>query len=393
MEPEDLLGAANDEPEAGAEELRAIVARAQRRRWRVGVGGLTAALLIGGGVGYAVSNHHTSAQSVTTAAASGAKASPSARSAEASGPLISGGQSGSSSSGSVFAPAMFPERLQPLFTRTAGSVDIRGFLLTSTVKMPQGYATPSCEIYGPRFEAEVSTPKMVGTAVSGFASPDPTKALSDVNATILGVAEGDPTLVVTAYAGKGVAEVRETGFTGGATDTMVPVGGWVALAGPTAASQASIASPLKVGTITALNASGQVLYSQTVTAPTPLAGAPLPLSPAVAQVPNGAYAVCRGGTSGTGTGTGTSGTGTGTSGTGTGSSGTGTGTGTSGTGTGTGTLPVPCPPASVPPVAAPGSASGVAGGVSSNVGSSGSSFTCAVHIQPPVSSNSGKAAG
>jgi hypothetical protein len=383
MEPEDLLGAADDEPKAGAEELRAIVARAQRRRWRVGVGGLTAALLIGGGVGYAVSNHHSAGQSVTTAAGSGAKASQTAPSGPVAGPAVAG-EPGSSSSSS--APAMFPERLQPLFTRTAGSVDIRGFLVTSTIKLPQGYATPACAIYGPRFEAEVSTPKMVGTATAGFLSPDPTKALTDVDGTILGVAEGDPTLVVTAYAGKSVAEVRVTGFSGGATDTMVPVSGWVALAGSTTASSTSVASPVKVGMITALNASGQVLSSQTVTVPTSSAGAPIPLPSAGAQAANGATAVCMGGASGTGT-SGTGASGTGTSGTGT------SGTGTSGTGKSTGTPRVICPPASVPPVAVPGAASGAASGVQSNVGSGGSALTCAVPSEPAISSAGNKAAG
>jgi hypothetical protein len=373
MEPEDLLGADDDEPRAGAEELRSIVARAQRRRWRVGVGGLTAALLIGGGVGYAVSNHHSSGQPVSTAASSGSKGNQTAPSAQTPGPAAAAGESGSSASGSASAPALFPERLQPLFTRTAGSVDIRGFLVSSTIKLPQGYAAPACAIYGPRFEAEVSTPKMVGTAVTGFVTPDPTKALSAVNATVLGVPEGDPTLVVTAYAGKGVAEVRVTGFSGSVTDTMAPVSGWVALAGPTAASSASVASPVKAGTLTALNASGQVLASQTVTAPTPFSGAPLPLTPSAvgAQASNGAAAVCMGGGSGTGT----------------------SGTGTSGTGKSTGTLPVPCPPASVPPVATPGAASGAGGGVPSNASSSGSSVTCAVPIEPAVPSAGTKAAG
>jgi hypothetical protein len=384
MEPEDLLGPADDEPTGGAEELRAIVARADRRRWRIGVGGLTAALLIGGGVGYAVSNHHSPGQSVTTAAAAGSKTSQNAPSGRTSAPAAAVRQSGSSSSGAVSSPAMFPERLQPLFTRTTGSVDIRGFVITSTIELPQGYATPSCAVYGPHFEAEVSTPKMVGTAEAGFVTPDPTKPLSDVNATVLGVAEGDPTLVVTAYAGKGVAEVRQTGFTGGASDTMVPVSGWVALAGPTAASSAAVASPVKVGTITALSASGQVLSSQTVTVPTQFAGSPLPLSPAGVQASNGTSAVCMGGASGTGT----SGSGT-------------SGSVSSGTGGSTGTLRVRCPPASAPPVVAPGAASASGGGVASsnsavasgNIGTGGSTITCAIQIEPAISNASSKAAG
>jgi hypothetical protein len=376
MEPEDLLRAGDNEPKAGADELRAIVARAQRRRWRVGVGGLVAALLIGGGAGYALSDHHSPGQSVATSAASGSNAGSSSPSGRAQ-PAVAPGGSGSSSStgsassgGTTSSTALFPERLQPLFTRTAGSVDVRGFLVSSTIRLPQGYAMPSCAISEPRFQAEVSTPKMVGTAVGGYATTDATRALSDVSASIVGVAEGDPTLVVTASAGKGVAQVKVTGFTGGATDSMAPVGGWVALAGPTTSSSSSAASPVKVGTITALSGSGQVLASESVTVPTVFSGGPLPLSSAAGAGPaGGASVVCEGGASGSGSGS-----------------------GTIAPGRSTGTLHVACPPAPVPQPVLPGASTG-SGGAQSNAGSTSASGPCSVRLLPATTPSSSKVAG
>jgi hypothetical protein len=362
MEPEDLLRAGQNEPEAGTDQLRAIVARAQRRRWRVGAAGVAAALLIGGGAGYALSNHHSSVQSVATSAESGSKAGSSSPS-EQSGPDAASGRPGSSSStGAASSAALFPEHLQPLFTRTAGSVEVRGFLVSSTIKLPQGYAMPSCAVTGPRFQAEVSTTKMVGTTVAGYATPDPAQALSDVSASIVGVAEGDPTLVVSANAGTGVAQVRVTGFAGGGTDSMAPVSGWVALAGPTTSSSSSAVSPVKVATITALSGSGQVLASQSVTAPTLFSGGPLPLSSAAgAEAASGAAVVCEGGASGSGPAS---------------------------PGQGTGTFHVTCPPSPVPPTVVPGASTGTGGGVQSSGSSTGSAapasapVVCSVRVEP-----------
>jgi hypothetical protein len=371
MEPEDLLGAEDQEPNAGPNELRAIVARAQRRRWRVGVGGLTAALLIGGGAGYALSNHGSSGQSVATSPASASSGASKTPSEQSSGSGSAAGQSGSASSagegsaaGTGSAAALLPERLQALFTRTAGTVDIRGFLVTSTIQLPQGRAMPSCLMVGPRFQAEVSTPKMVGTVAGGYVSPDSTQALSGVSAGIVGTAEGDPTLVVTAFAGKGVAEVKVSGFSSGGTDSMVPVGGWVALAGPTTSSS-SPASPVKVGTITALSASGTVLASESVTAPIELRGGPLQLSTAAgAEAANGASVVCEGGTPSPGIIV---------------------------PGKSTGTVHVACPPPATP-VTLPGATTGTGGGVQSNAGSTAGA-ACTVRVEPAVGGSTPKAAG
>jgi hypothetical protein len=371
MEPEDLLRPGDDDPKAGADELRSIVARAGRRRWRVAAGGVAAALVIGGGAGYALSNHHSPGQTVATSPASNTKAGSNAQSGLAPTPAT-GGRGASSVSGGV---ALLPERLQPLFTRTAGSVDIRGFLVTSTIKLPQGYTMPSCVAMGPRFQAEVSTPKMVGTAGAGFAAPDAAVPLSAVSTSVLGAAEGDPTLVVMAATGKNVAQVKVTGFTGGVIDSMAPVDGWVALAGPTTAASSSV-TPAKVGTITALSASGQALASQTITSPTVFRGGPEPLSSAAgAQASNGASVVCMGGTSGSGSGTSKS------------------GSGSSGSGTSTGTVPVVCPPVFVSPTVTSGPATSAGGANQSNTGSGSASGPCPVHSPPANGSPGNNAAG
>ncbi len=284
MEPEDLLGLGDEGAPAGADELRTIVARAGRRRLRAAAGGLTAALLVGGGAGYALSNHSSAGQTVATAPAAsspgGSVSSPDQSSVASGSPNMS--TSGSAAAGGGFSS----ESLTLLFTRTVGSIDIRGFEVNLSEALIDGATGPACGIEVPRFQAEVSTSKMVGTAVSAFSSPDPSKALSDVGASVVGVAEGDPVLVVTAAAGSGVAQVRETGFSGGATDVMAPVHGWVALAGPTSTPSSSKAgSPLKVGTITALSASGKVVASESVT---------WPLAVAVPQMPIGAPGVSTG---------------------------------------------------------------------------------------------------
>jgi hypothetical protein len=266
MEPEDLLAMGNDVTPPGAEELRRIVARAGRRRLRAAAGGVTVALLVGGGAGYALSNHSSPGQTVATAPAAtsdGGSQAPLSSSAASAAPNLSSGAS----------PA---QRLTLLFTRTAGSIDIRFFENPSNA-LPADYAAASdCAIGLPSYEAEVSTSKMVGTAFSAFPNNGHSKALSDVDTAIVGVAEGDPVLVVTAATGPGVTQVTETGFTGGATDSMAPVKGLVALAGPTSApSSASLRSPLKLGTLTALNASGKVLASESVTWPLIPDAAPL----------------------------------------------------------------------------------------------------------------------
>ena len=97
--------------------------------------------------------------------------------------------------------------------------------------------------------------------MSGYAPSARTKPLNATEVQVLGGPEGDPTAVVTVATGPSVREVRVL-FKGGATDSMAPVGGWVALAGSVPADAASGGS---LGTLTALDAAGRALSSAPLT--------------------------------------------------------------------------------------------------------------------------------
>lgn len=301
MEPEDLLNAAGGETPPGADELRAIVAKVRRRWPGLIVGPLVVALCAGLGIGFAVSNHGSShPQNVATQ-------TPSANGSNGAAPQSGAASSSGSSSGAFVSPFVGTERLNPLFTRTVGDIDIRGYSI-ATPKSEMPATTPLCSVaFGPRFQVELSTPKIVGTTTAGSFYYGVRNAASgslfDVEYAVMGVAEGEPVLVVTAQVGKNVASVRETGFRGGATDTMAPVQGFVALAGPTTAPSTAVPQKtVKLGTITALDASGKVLATHTVTNATfgwyggPLTGnasngavpCPVPVRPCVTAAP--AYA-------------------------------------------------------------------------------------------------------
>lgn len=249
---DDLPGAANvpgaaGEPPPGPDELRAIVARSGRHHRRGAAVGMAVTLIVGGGAGYLISGRSTGAG--TTVAVTG---SPS---------TTSGAVSHSVHLGGVTAAAG-PTSYTPLFTRTAKRVTIRGFL----TNFPKVTGVPprasACEPVGPpSFRAELSTDKMVGIAQE-LATADRTKPISAMTTTVIGDVQGDPTATVVAATGPGVAKVR-VAFTSGATDDMAPVQGWVTLAAgylglPTSA-------PTSVGTLTAMDASGRVLSTQTAT--------------------------------------------------------------------------------------------------------------------------------
>jgi hypothetical protein len=259
MPVHDLLGVgAGGEP--GPDELRAIVSRAGRRRLRFAAGGMAVALAVGGVVGYAVSNH--SAASTQTASASAPTASSSNSDVPAaSGAAAAGGFGQNFSSGSVSTgeSGVASRPYTHLFNRTAGTVTIRGFL--TNFPEPAGLAA-SCGFPGlPQFEAEVSTAQMVGTSDSFGAQPDAANPVSAAQTDLFGTAEGDPVAVVTAATGSTVTEVRMA-FAGGATDEMVPVKGWVALAAPVSAK---LSDGQTLGTLTALNAAGKTLSSTPLT--------------------------------------------------------------------------------------------------------------------------------
>jgi hypothetical protein len=154
-----------------------------------------------------------------------------------------------------------------------GNVDVRGF--TVSFRMPpvaQPAAGCVVPFAYPRLQAEVSTPNMVGTGISlpsETLSP-PSGKLSSVYGQVLGVQEGDPVDVVTAYVGSGVAKVKMSFAATGTTDEMAPVDGWVALVAEVSATAKQNDSDL--GSIQALNAAGTP--SDTATVQIGYAGAP-----------------------------------------------------------------------------------------------------------------------
>lgn len=239
-------------PPPGPDELRAIVARSGRHHRRAAAVGMAATLVVGGVAGYLIDRRSTAP--ATTVAVTGA---PSTISGAISGPVPLGGVSGGD--GTVtFGSSGYTA----LFTRTAGPVTIRGFLTGFPASLPGPAQSPGCQpVAPPAFQAELSTAKMVGDA-QGYGTADRTKPVSALTTTVVGQAEGDPTAVVVAAAGAGVTKIR-VAFTGGATDEMAPAHGWVTLAAGIAGLPASVTTPL--GTLTALNASGKVLSTQSVT--------------------------------------------------------------------------------------------------------------------------------
>jgi hypothetical protein len=162
------------------------------------------------------------------------------------------------------------QRYTHLFTRTDGSVTIRGYLTNFTMpKLPESVANCMAPFLGPRFVAEVSTPAAVGTS-EGFENTG-TDVLKSVSSSMIGQQEGSPTAVVIAYTGTSAATVRMT-FATGQTDEMTPVEGWSVLAGP----YPVVNVPGKtIGTLQALDSRNQTLKSMNVE----LGMVPLPENP------------------------------------------------------------------------------------------------------------------
>ena len=318
MEPVDprMGGLLEGAGSGGPDELRSIVSRAGRRRARVAAIAAGLALGAGGGIGYGVASATgggSAQEIVATAPVSGpVEGSSGASSVPASGALGVAGPSAA-----VFQPSQYKR----LFTRQVGSIDIRGFLFTFPNPLPyQGAET--CELGGSRFQAEVSTPNMVGIA-QGFLYQESTSGpiIATQPATV-GQAEGDPTLVVIADTSSNVTQVRMQ-FAGGSTDQMEPVQGWSALAAPFPAGISAQSNP-SYGTLTAYDHAGHELARVDVQlAPKPA----IPFSPGAGSSGSGSPGA---GSSGAGLpGAGSSGAGL----PGAGSSGAGTsGSGSSGSG-------------------------------------------------------------
>jgi hypothetical protein len=144
-----------------------------------------------------------------------------------------------------------------LFTRAAGDVTIRGFLLN----FPQISGVPaSCGVQGAHLQVEVSSADMVGVVGTGPMGVDRAQPASAIWSEVVGTAEGAPTAVVTAATGPSVAQVSMS-FPDKTSDQMAPVQGWVALAAPVSST---LTSGQTLGTLTELRANGTVVASQTV---------------------------------------------------------------------------------------------------------------------------------
>ena len=109
------------------------------------------------------------------------------------------------------------------------------------------------------FQIEVSTARMVGTTLSAIPSSRPTQPVDGVESRVVGVAEGDPTAVVTAMTSAKVALVRMS-YSGGAVDEMAPIDGMVFLAGPVP----DAATAGTAGILTALDPAGRTLSTTSV---------------------------------------------------------------------------------------------------------------------------------
>jgi hypothetical protein len=261
MEPEDLpvhdLLGVGSEPTPGPDELRAIVTRAGRKRWGTAAIAATLALGLGLGVGFATSGQSSPATQTATGAATSAGAPNPATGSSNSGTGGGVAPSNSGSTSSATPRISVGPHLNRLFTRTAGAVTIRAFLLNS----PGISGLPArCGVLGARLQVEVSSAQMVGVVGGGPMGVARTQPASVIWSEVVGTAEGAPTAVVTAATGSSVSEVSMS-FSGGATDQMAPVGGWVALAAPV---PSALTSGQTLGTLTERRANGSVVASQTV---------------------------------------------------------------------------------------------------------------------------------
>jgi len=282
------------DPAPGREELAAIVRRSGRRRTQVLVTGVTVALLVGVAGGWAVgrSGSGSSSHPVAVGAGAGARTSSGPASAgpavaPAPGVAVAGATGGGSSSAVVSVGKLGGSMTKEFVRTTADGVSIRAY----SISIPKSMSADGQVVCAPVFPSlnnEVSTTAVVGDTYGVQTSPS--GALTDATTGVVGLGEGSPVWVVTARAGAGVAQVRMT-FADGKTDGMAPVGGWVTLAHiapPGSTSQPVVSSDLGVtGTLQALDPSGKVLGTVTLTDKTvePLTPKCLPSPPA--SVPGG----------------------------------------------------------------------------------------------------------
>ncbi len=224
----ELLG---NEPAGSPEDLREIVGRAERRRWRGLAGGLAMTLVVGGAGGYVLADRSGShpAASVHTG---GSQVSAAATTATTNaGPPVAPGAGVPPSSLAIAVSG----QLDHLFTRTVNHMTIRGFL-SKPVLGSLGNVPANCRVASPfsgMFQAEVSTDAMVGEVGQPGQVTLSKPPIGSLGADVVGTREGDPRLVVMAQVDAKVTDVSVT-FADGTTDHMAPVQGWAALTGGTA---------------------------------------------------------------------------------------------------------------------------------------------------------------
>ncbi len=104
MDPDDLplhdLLGVGDDAAPGPDPLRAIVARAGRRRRRVAAGGAVVALVVGGALGYGLSNHSSSPAETSTAS------SPAVSGSGSGGSLAAGAANSGTGDSGLATPAL-----------------------------------------------------------------------------------------------------------------------------------------------------------------------------------------------------------------------------------------------------------------------------------------------
>jgi hypothetical protein len=246
----------------------------------ISTGTAVVALAVGGGIGYALSNHTASTRAVTAGSQPTGTATPAdgAAAGSKSGYPTAGGL-GASSAMAGGLPYGLAGSLQHVFTRTAGPVTIRAYTYALS-----GRTQPACGFDSSTLVSELSTPRIAGTATSGLFLPAVDQAAVWSDSVRLGVAEGAPVDVVMVHTVGQVTKVVAQFTDGsGVTDQMVPVQGWSVLAAtPPAAStgKAGGASSVPVATVRVYFASGHVdVETETLGQVQPALGSARPLPP------------------------------------------------------------------------------------------------------------------
>ncbi len=243
-------------PQPGRSELENIVARAgrYRRRKLVAVAALSGAIALG--AGWAVGSLSKRPARVVVAL-------PSLNTAHASAASPARPPAGAAAA----EPETGSQKWTRLFVRSAGQVTVRAYEVTSSASSAP---ISGCRYLGVAsevtFEAEVSTPQIVGT-LTAFGYEPATVSGYSVTAGRIGIEEGAPLYVVAAQVPAGVSEVTLSGMStaapGAATaDRMVPVGGWAVLVMPAASLQSTSTA---FATLSAYGSDGRLLHQASVT--------------------------------------------------------------------------------------------------------------------------------